>query len=532
MAAISTPAYSAEPYNSGPRESSAVTVVTDDYGIITEVSGEAVTYMGHLVSTNATYFGIYLENRILPVDIIEGENDEVYIRGLVSNTPFSSYVKGERTDEGIVIPFPQNVGTLYGEDGMPIVYCANIAGLTQIRNEYDEIVDTYMNVGEDGPHEVLFRITDGENFTMELNDTPIDVESGELPRYIIGVMDSPEPGIISWAGPGEAFADWDVFKEKATVMPETAETTDWAYRSEYQYGFCKVGFDGDDVYVAGLCTLFPDACLKGTLKDGKVTFPMPQFIGIRDNAEFIYYYGEGKEEYQYFFIPEYVMDYDSEKRSLTPAAPDTQISTAIRLAQEGATINSRFDAYPGLDLIHQPDSYADGNPMTPIVEYYDVYDAYYTGGCFNLCMPPFTTDGYLLNPENLYYNIYINDEPYTLTPEDYPSLEEPMTDIPYTYTDTMYINVIDAFHQVYVNNIVIKKFGIQLNCRSNDGTVYSSEMLSFETPLSSVESVGEDVEADYYTLDGIRVANPTKGIYVRKTKKSDGATYVSKIFIH
>ena len=40
-----------------------------------------------------------------------------------------------------------------------------------------------------------------------------------------------------------------------------------------------VAFDGQDVYISGLAYYFPAAYVKGTLADGKVTFPSGQFVG-------------------------------------------------------------------------------------------------------------------------------------------------------------------------------------------------------------------------------------------------------------
>jgi hypothetical protein len=49
-----------------------------------------------------------------------------------------------------------------------------------------------------------------------------------------------------------------------------------------------------------------------------------------------------------------------------------------------------------------------------------------------------------------------------------------------------------------------------------DGVQSNSIFLNFSTPTSVEEiSVDNNAEAAYYTLQGVRVANPEKGLYIR-----------------
>ena len=78
----------------------------------------------------------------------------------------------------------------------------------------------------------------------------------------------------------------------------------------------NVAFDGNDVYVQGLAYWFPNAYIKGTLADGKVTFAYGQVMG-RDmyGDEYLVGYtldAEGKAE-----VADMVFIYDAETRTLT-----------------------------------------------------------------------------------------------------------------------------------------------------------------------------------------------------------------------
>lgn len=67
---------------------------------------------------------------------------------------------------------------------------------------------------------------------------------------------------------------------EVVVAPEGLETEEWAISATTNfgdpvYGYLNIGFDGNDVYLQGLCTYLPEAWIKGTLNGETITFKVP-----------------------------------------------------------------------------------------------------------------------------------------------------------------------------------------------------------------------------------------------------------------
>ncbi len=98
--------------------------------------------------------------------------------------------------------------------------------------------------------------------------------------------------------------------DKVTVTPPAnAEVEYWNITSTYYYynngwqsinfgdyfPYVSVAIDGNDIYIAGLCTQLPEAWVKGTINGNTVTFPSPQFYGSVT---------EDGETYDFWFVGE------------------------------------------------------------------------------------------------------------------------------------------------------------------------------------------------------------------------------------
>lgn len=92
--------------------------------------------------------------------------------------------------------------------------------------------------------------------------------------------------------------------------------------------YVNVGFDGDDVYLNGISSMFPDAWIKGSAADGKVTIPSHQYIGADEvNSSFGFFYGATEEqvyneEWDFWytvtnFADNLTFDYDAAARTMT-----------------------------------------------------------------------------------------------------------------------------------------------------------------------------------------------------------------------
>lgn len=76
---------------------------------------------------------------------------------------------------------------------------------------------------------------------------------------------------------------------KIVVAPEDLVTDEWAISAKDNSGnpvngYLNIGFDGNDVYLQGLCTSLPQAWIKGTLDGTTITFAGNQYFGIMGNS--------------------------------------------------------------------------------------------------------------------------------------------------------------------------------------------------------------------------------------------------------
>lgn len=67
-----------------------------------------------------------------------------------------------------------------------------------------------------------------------------------------------------------------------------------------------------------------------------------------------------------------------------------------------------------------------------------------------------------------------------------------------------------------------------LNCNSS---LYPGKMPEYETGSGIRDIESEIVETVYYTLDGLRIDNPQKGIFIKKEVRADGTSNNSKVIL-
>lgn len=103
-------------------------------------------------------------------------------------------------------------------------------------------------------------------------------------------------------------------------------------------------------------------------------------------------------------------------------------------------------------------------PLPPKLTAFQPYDPNPWGGPGGLqfTLSYYSTEFNYLDPSHLYYNLYIDDELVTFSPDDYQNLETEMTDVPYSFSDQYEFYKYDENHRtIYFYKDVKKKIGME-----------------------------------------------------------------------
>ena len=300
----------------------------------------------------------------------------------------------------------------------------------------------------------------------------------------------------------------------------------------------SVVIDGEDIYLGNLNNNNPDSFIKGTLKDGKATFPTRQYLGadayynghiyVLTGDAFVDTETYGSPVFNYNLNDEIVFDVDEDARNIVaewPASIITNVgpNTLLILNDYVAPGLTAFDEVPAV-------------PATPIFTDDDL-SIYNTTGfsVLHFTIPTVDVDGNKLNDNKLYYNIILDDEVFTFDPETYIGLSSPMTDIPYKFEDNVnfdiYIN--NGRHTVYIYTTDFSVVGVQ-SIYTAGGEVNRSEIaLVYHPNPTGIDELSEGaqiVDLHYYDLTGRELpAAPASGLYLQRATYSNGATTTIKV---
>ena len=286
----------------------------------------------------------------------------------------------------------------------------------------------------------------------------------------------------------------------------------------------KIGFDGNDVYLQGICSNLPEAWIKGTLADGVVTFAGNQYLGKLATYQF------------YFQENDAVFTYEAATQSFSL---EGELYTYV---------GEQYADYYKNPVITKVTEKA-ATPATPTIA--KVEDGSY-GWYINFDIPTVDTNGEALLTSKLSYQIFVNDgssvSALTFTPETHTRLTEPMTVIPYGFTEeydfyptAIYFNDLfsDAWDQVGIQSIYTgggEEHKSEISWFTIVKPVVAPEGLATETynfTASAVEAGHEEEGAEPYNIqvqvgfDGndayIQGLSPNAPeLWVKATKNAEG----------
>ena len=426
---------------------------------------------------------------------------DVYLQGFSVYLP-EAWIKGTLNDEMTQVTFPsQYFVNLYGND----LYFYPV---TPTEAEYVPI-DAVFNFDERA-----------DIFILDQDQVCYILENAYADQLGWYYMYDSEMTITSDAG--------------TVIVPEGLETVPYmitgVYMGYYEdigqwfegeplMGSAQVGFDGDDIYVQGLCSYLPKAWVKGHREGDSYVFDNGQYFGP------LVWLGD--------IYPLYLMGCTPETVDADPLTLTLDPETGIFVAQQWYGICADDVEVNWYDLLGNvmltPIVDEPAVPADPTVLYYEYYDDEELGFLV-LDIPVVDVDGKPLLTDLLGYQIFCDygygPEPYIFWADIY-GFDEDETVIPYNFNDDMNILMGGQLVVVYFIGSDIKRIGVQSVYEGGGETNYS-EIDWYDLNMTGVTTIAADDNraVEYYDLMGRRVdaAKLAPGIYVT----SDGRKILVK----
>lgn len=434
-------------------------------------------------------------------NIVYGDDNKVYIYDIVPRFHTEAYVEGVLENNQIKVTFPQAV-KVEKRDG-------------EIYDYYADRLDREL-VGEDafGTKEYNYWPSETREVIYNINeDGTIEMEKSKGEWAV---------GITNRDGLWQGVCDWNcVYTPNAyelVTAPEGLETEEMQFIANYTGHNVNVGFDGDDVYLQGVCALSPEIWIVGKRDGNKVTFENAQYLGDIPGFNMMgfffggYAYPDEKYVWAYDFAPNLVMEYDEATKTF---------STDQTIIINSNDTNLKYMMVYRTPLIHPGVENPSPEPQNPAPISFSPFEA--SGNCigFKFYLPNLSVDNYLLNKDELFWSLYIDDELYTFEPYLFEGLRQDMTEIPYNFdlTDDIENKGDIPMHTIYIPIEDFTKVGyVNIHYVPGEADPYYSDIVEFLNPdKSAVELLPLDSESPerYFDLNGLPVDKPVKGhIYI------------------
>ena len=338
--------------------------------------------------------------------------------------------------------------------------------------------------------------------------------------------------------------DWaltiEPLKEQLITPPATATKSQYTVtsKSDPSPRIVEVMTDNNDIYVKGLfkAEKLANVWVKLTKQGDKAVMSTNQYLGITKKTDFKKYDSDNSE-YHTFAAAFENGEKTAENLEFSIDATGKLTASKIlrtslgRASNDNITGEDYVESYEGLTLT--PYIQKAGKPATPVYFYFTSTPDYsYTFNEIKLAfyVKNADVDGNYLDPEKMYYNVYINGstEPFKFkkTETQYRDMhEDEMTNIPFNYKDknNYDFKVSDNLRILHFYDSSITSVKVVMVYEA-DGKKYSSEPLVASLPPTGIESANfnKATTEKYYTIDGRQIQKLQKGLNI--VKSSDGTT--------
>lgn len=464
-------------------------------------------------------------------DFVIAENGNIWIKP-VSTYYAPGYIELEKQDDGTYVAHTPQV--FYDQDNYDGTH--TLAWATRFVLKQTEDGANYYDAEEnaDGTFNTDMRFT-YENGILKQVDQRVSDQG--LPLELLAMTD-PEG---KWAVWGSGCITIQPLPEdmKPVSLPEDkeehpvvfgykkADPTTGELTSLYQENvYVTSPSDPDAVYVKVPSTFITDVWVRGKIEDDRSWKFEKQYLGTCPSAnmhiwftpatfETVQYEQNGSQFYglQLTQTDALVMKFDESRLAYVSAdSDDFEVNASPTCADyiiESFAVPSVHEYSNNVSNPADP-SFTSLNPYTEINQF----------GVMSFFIPNYDVDGNFMNTDKMFYRVFINQdesEPFVLTPEEYASLTENMTDVPYKFNDIFYITCYNNYHNLYFYRSDVNWWGIQSVYKDGDVEKKSNVVWHESVGVDKITTESEEGEAVWYDLHGRRVNNPERGIFIKKT---------------
>lgn len=440
-------------------------------------------------------------------NIVLGDENKVYVYNPITQYDTYSYIVGQRDGDTITFHTPQIVDVQYNED---YTESTNIYA-TKFRKK--KLSATSYTFVADSVNTDLKYVIKGDSISLVGGDS------------IMLALANAEG---TWGGYGNAGDVLRKFTDTTVEVPADAEELTYAMKCSDGTGKgVSVVFKDNDIYIKGIASAHPDSWVKGNIVGSTITIPSMQYLGLNETYGYYFYLAgaKRKEVYdpsddvtyiEYELVPNITMTLDEKSRTFK-----TDLSLLYNAGKGMLSYDAAYDSPE-----FSPFNDVATTPATPIISTYMEYneDAGYGGLIFTL--PTEDVNGNWINPEKMKYIIYGDDKAYEFTTDLYTSIEENMTEIPYSFTDDLDFTLQDGEHIVYLYEGGFSKMGVQSVYYGGGERTVSPIVYQTSDGIKVKTSV--PVTTEFYDLQGRRLTNPTLGLTIMKAIYADGSVKTIK----
>ncbi len=451
-------------------------------------------------------------------EIVYCDNGEVYLKNPISHLPTGSYVKGYKEGNTLIFDLPQAIyiddwenremilTTLqYSEDFRNYVAAnssfSEAGGCPAIENKW------VININEDGSYSYLPNIRpDGYAATM------------------IGMVYSDR---MSWNGFAEIYSDWTLLNSQTVNVPSGIEESTAEIHSGNNSYVGGVAFDGNDVYIRGLFNIMTESWIKGKRNGDKISFSTGQYLGEAPAYNYYAYLVTGQMvtldngNYDVEMTDSIIFTYDEENMTLTTGEDQVVVCNA----GTSEIVSMNYIISPSINIQAANISKTPANPYN--LGYVDWWD--WGLNVIRFSIPDTNVDGILLDPRNLYYKVFFDDEEFTFYEDEY-SVSESMTLVPYGFVCNN-IRGNGQDREIYIFFEGADSFGIQLYYIVDGEILGESELISKQISVGIDPNIATEttvISTSYYDMSGREVDASFKGIRMKTVKFADGTVRTFK----